>query len=243
MRPTLRRAASSARALARKAFPTNSLAAALISLRERGVPLDTFYDIGAHRGAFATDMKRFLPRSRFVLFEANETMKPALAASGFPYFIRTLSSRSGTVEFYQRDGTGDSYYKEATDRYVSVPANVKPCTTLDEVVTTEHLPLPNLIKLDTQGSELDILEGAPRARAHTALVYMETPIFRYNLGAPDMGAYLARMSEWGFVASGVHEVNTRYDVLIQIDILFIKKDVLMMISPEASKFYTFSGEH
>lgn len=202
--------------------------------------LDVVYDVGAHTGAFSTEMKRYLSNSDFILFEANESMEAALAKTGFRYVIAALSSRNGTVEFFQKGGTGDSYYREATDVYVKIPPRIINCKTLDSVIESEQIPLPDMIKLDTQGSELDILSGGTNARTSASLIYLEAPIFAYNEGAPDIRDYLHMMEKWGYIASGIHEINSRYDVLIQIDILFIRRDILEVISPRAKTFYCLS---
>jgi FkbM family methyltransferase len=53
---------------------------------------------------------------------------------------------------------------------------------LDDYVAEFSLPLPDLIKLDVQGSELAILSQAPRCLNHAELVFAETWLIRSYWG-------------------------------------------------------------
>ena len=48
------------------------------------------------------------------------------------------------------------------------------------MVEKENLKLPNFIKIDTQGSEIDILKGSKNTLKNCNLIYLETPIIEYN---------------------------------------------------------------
>lgn len=68
---------------------------------------------------------------------------------------------------------------------------------------------------------------------------MECPIYSYNAGAPKIDTVLDALMGWGFVANGMHEVHTRFGILFQVDILFIKRSLLAEIEPRALEFYKF----
>jgi len=61
---------------------------------------------------------------------------------------------------------------------------------LDELIDKHNLPIPDFIKLDTQGSELDILKGATKIVGKTPLIFTEMPIIEYNKGAPKFSEYM-----------------------------------------------------
>jgi FkbM family methyltransferase len=106
-----------------------------------------------------------------------------------PYFI----GRGGTIDFllYSDRGTSSNYridgqYSEAflepppqLERAIALNA-----TPLDDVVDREHLDSPDFLKLDTQGSELDILRGASRTLAQTSLVEVEVEFYPMYDGQP-----------------------------------------------------------
>jgi FkbM family methyltransferase len=193
---------------------------ALTRLGRRGVRIQTVYDIGAHDGQWSEDLRRTLPKARFVLFEANEAHASALARSGERYFIALLSSDARPVDFYGTGGAGDSYYREATRNYDAVEPRRVLATTLDRMVESNDLPYPDLIKADVQGAELDVLRGGTRALEAATLVLLECPIVEYNLGAPRIDEYFEFMDEHGF--SPIDSVSGHWQQghLVEVDVLF-----------------------
>ena len=136
------------------------------------------------------------------------------------------------VNFYSRKLTGDSYYREQSERY---DENYKPkiivTTTLDEVVKKENIKLPNFIKIDTQGSEIDILKGSEKTLKNCNLIYLETPIIEYNLDSPSLNECVKYLKSINFVPFDICEVHYMDKVLIQIDILYINKFKFLELFP------------
>lgn len=177
---------------------THRLHIALTRLRRRGLVIETVYDVGAHRGAWTAGVRRSLPGARFFLFEANEAHADALANTGERYFTAVLSSEEKPVEFFGAGTSGDSYFRELTNRYAAVAPKTRLATTLDQMIEEHGLPLPDFIKADVQGAELDVLTGGREALNHAKLVLLECPILPYNLGAPTIDEYFHFMDECGF---------------------------------------------
>ena len=136
------------------------------------------------------------------------------------------------VNFYSRKLTGDSYYREQSNRY---DKDRKPetiiTTTLDEIVKKENLKLPNFIKIDTQGSEIDILKGSKNTLKNCNLIYLETPIIEYNLNSPNLNECVNYLKSINFVPLDICEVHYMDKVLIQVDILYINKSKFFEIFP------------
>lgn len=196
----------------------------LVSL---GIPIDTVYDVGACKGEWSLLIKReALPNSRFILFEANPIYVPDLKYTGLEY-AQVLLSNPGRefVEFYNGCNTGDSYYKELSKHYEEQTSIRMPCTTLDAVANEYNLPIPDLIKIDTQGSELDILEGSQTFLDKVKLVLTECPILPYNDGAPNIQQYIDYFLEHDFIPVNLLECHIFENTLLQIDIMFMRKDI------------------
>ena len=102
---------------------------------------------------------------------------------------------------------------------------------MDDIIKKEKLPLPNFIKIDTQGSELDILKGAKQSISECSLIYLECPIIEYNLMSPNLNEYIKYLNSIGFVPYDVCEVHKIDNVLIQIDVLFVRKSFFNKIYP------------
>jgi FkbM family methyltransferase len=197
-----------------------------IFLQRNGMNILNVYDIGACRGEWSTQMKfGGLKASNFYLFEANREYSPILANTGFPHYINVLSSPGRkTVTFYKKLSTGDSYYKENSEHFNNVESVEVPCKTLEQVMWENNLPVPDLVKMDTQGSELDILMGAESLIGKTHLFYVECPIVRYNIGAPNIQEYLDFFIGREYIPVDLFEIHRGENTLIQVDIMFMLKE-------------------
>jgi FkbM family methyltransferase len=194
---------------------------------DNGLVIDTVYDIGACIGFWSSDIKKnCLTDSTFFLFEPNEKYIPILSQSGFYFFTSLLSSPGkGVVKFYNGTNTGDSYYKETTKWYDDQESIDVQSHTLDQVIEAHKLPIPDFIKIDTQGSELDILLGAESTIDKVSVILIECPIIEYNSGAPGIQNYLDYFKSKNFIPVEVTEIHIGEDTLLQIDILFVRRDI------------------
>lgn len=199
---------------------------AIVSLRRAGVPIDVVYDIGACKGDWTRQIKAVLPDADYFMFEANPTYRDHLTQSRLGQVAIGVLSNPGrvSVEFYNGANTGDSYYKENTSVYETQASVSLPCITLDELMDQEMFPPPDFIKLDTQGSELDILAGGHKALGHATLVMIEVPFVEYNQGAPGIGDYLDCMRANDFLPLALTLLQYHDNVMVQGDMLFIKRE-------------------
>lgn len=221
---------------------SEKLTKTLLYLQSKGILIDVIYDIGARHAEWSTNLNPSFKNCAFYLFEANEKCTPELEKSGFKFFISTLSSKVGVVEFFTNDSTGDSYYKENTTFYNEITSVKKETTTLDNLVFEKKISLPNFIKIDTQGSELDILMGASNCIDHASLIFLECPLFHYNQGAPDFSTYLSFMSSKNFFPYEICEHHYFDGILIQIDVLFIKLTALDTIKDKNTPHLNFKHD-
>tara|TARA_B100000953_G_scaffold22209_1_gene18366 strand:- start:155 stop:931 length:777 start_codon:yes stop_codon:yes gene_type:complete len=208
---------------------------------KNGIEINTIYDIGANVGQWTKSLMKAYPKVKFILFEANEGQKKNLQKLPFKSFFSILSDKEKEVLFFAHGdgGSGDSYFQEDTKFYEKTKPKKVKTLTLDNLVEKEKLSKPDFIKIDTQGSELDILIGAKQTLKVCKFVLLEVPIYRYNLAAPTFEQYIEHMKTIGFTANNVVEVHSHYGVLTQIDIFFVRNDILIKIEPESFKNYIF----
>jgi FkbM family methyltransferase len=198
---------------------------------------NVFYDIGANDPFSAegqqTLYKPLMPQTQFFLFEAMAKHEPALIRSGEPYAISVLDSRDGVEKiFYQSSayppGTGDSLYLECTPTYgpSHLISSRHVTRSLDSIIAERQWPLPDFIKLDTQGSELDILRGAPQCLANARGLQIECNVQKYNEEAPLVAAVIAFAESEGFRLYDVVQFHfTRRKELLQADLVFVRADL------------------
>jgi FkbM family methyltransferase len=147
-------------------------------------------DVGARNGppGEVAGLSKFLS---YVAFDADQQECQRLMSEPhqdyasyrvFPYFI----GRPGPVHFhlYNDRGTSSSYelateYLESflepapkLDRAITLEA-----VSLDDVMDRERWDAPDFLKVDTQGSELEVLHGASQTLKQTALVEVEVEFY------------------------------------------------------------------
>jgi FkbM family methyltransferase len=193
-----------------------------------GIEILTVYDIGAHNGNFSRHLQKWLPRSKFYLFEASIKHKKALQELGFDFVIALLGEKNQQAEFYEIGGTGDSQFKENSEIYSNVQPNILEVTTLDQVIQEKNWPAPDLIKIDTQGSELLILEGAINTLPQVKAILVETQFYSTpNENSPLFTAIIDFLEPYGFLVFDIAEIHRSRLGIAQIDFLFIRRELLI----------------
>lgn len=155
-----------------------SLEAALSRFRARDIPIGTVIDIGASDGRWSVSAKKYFPDACYLLVEAQAAHEPALdrlkrTSANVDYVIAAASDRCGSVYFAGGDLFGGVASHERRNDMVEVPA-----VTVDALLRDRALPPPYLLKLDTHGFEVPILEGAAESLRQTQLVVVEAYNFR-----------------------------------------------------------------
>ena len=144
-------------------------------------------DIGANSGNWTILFKNIYPNSNFFLIEANPVHKFKLSKITENYYMGLLDKSVGYKNFYiykAFNGTGSSLFKENSN-HSYITKKIK-TTTLDEVLYKKFSKKNyDLIKLDTQGSELNILKGAKKILKKTKYIITEIQIKNYNLKSPN----------------------------------------------------------
>lgn len=188
--------------------------------------LTVIYDIGAYQGDFAKKAKKAFPDNHLYMFEANPSRKsPIEVTDKIKWFNGVLSDKEDVeVKFYYRDNTGDSYYRENTNNYQDDDYKLLKTKTLEKVISDNNLELPEFIKIDTQGSELDILSKVDLSNC--IAIHCEVPAEGqiYNHGAPDHEQYIAFFRSKGFIYNKVVKDHVKREVIVQHDIIFSKVD-------------------
>jgi FkbM family methyltransferase len=147
-------------------------------------------DIGANVGRYSHAIKYCFPNIDIFMIEANPWCDNHLNRVGIPYKIACLSDEKKEVKlFFNRNNmvcTGVSYYQENTVHY-SLEDFIKTETKLlDEVILEKFgdQKIFEFIKMDTQGSEMDIIKGGVKTFEQAKHIQIEMTLIEYNKGAP-----------------------------------------------------------
>lgn len=206
-------------------------------LKRNNFTINSVLDIGAHAGTFTFECKNHYPEAYYYMIDGNHITENYIKHSGVDYKICYLSDVVKNTIVYKTKlnafNTGDSLYRENTNYYSDVnlvTQNITTCT-LDEIFKNEKIF--DFIKIDTQGSEMDIIKGGLEMCKKAQVFLLEASVYPYNLGAPMFDELKNFMKSIGFqyhkiifdiVSDIVSDKKER--TLIQHDVLFSKKELI-----------------
>lgn len=160
------------------------------------------YDIGASVLHWSKYAKALWPNSKIIPFEAMQYADKFYEQNGITEYANVLlTDQDGKqVKFYQdlMNPGGNSYYQETTGMFKEEHAVTRTGITLDTIVAQRGFPMPDMIKMDTQGSELDILKGAENVLKHVYDIIIEAQHVEYNRGAPKIHEVKQYLESKGF---------------------------------------------
>jgi FkbM family methyltransferase len=173
----------------------------------------TFVDCGARKGTLPGDFRR-LRGTRYVGFEADEAECARLTASArrdhvyIPAFLgRTreprifhLTTSAACSSFLEPDTTFLAAFGELSEAFRVQRRVTVETVTLDECLPKHNVHGADFVKLDTQGSELDILRGAVNTlQSHTVGIQVEVEFAPMYIGQPLFSDVDLFLRDCGFV--------------------------------------------
>jgi len=199
---------------------------ALQKLKSFGFEPKNILDIGANKGKWTLEIKKkVFPKAEYTLIEAidyEELDKLSVKHDNINYKNILLDEIEHFVTWYEKRNTGDSLFKENTGYFDDCKEIKRSATTLDLVFNKNEVF--ELIKIDCQGAEIPILKGGNRLIQKSSVIILEVPFMgEYNIGAPNFYEHINYMENIGYRVFDIVELHRVDNILIQIDIIFIKQ--------------------
>jgi FkbM family methyltransferase len=199
---------------------------ALWRLRQCGFQPGGIIDIGAYAGEWTVKARKVFPDVRILMVEAMPTQRVTLERIGKDYqaelHIAALWRSAGEKRTFYQMATGSSLLPERSNVPREEIAVIT--ETLDDLNWGTH---PLLIKIDAQGAEKLILEGAEQTLARTEALQLELPLVAYNEGAPSFLEMLIWLDDAGFVPFDTAGAHRPFGLqACQIDLIFVRRDAV-----------------
>jgi FkbM family methyltransferase len=188
----------------------------------------TVIDVGVASGTF--ELYKF-PGAKYLLIdplkEFENTFKNISKRYNGEYVIAAASDTKGTISLnVHADLSGSSFFKEMDGGDMDgVPRTVS-TVTIDDVCDERGLRGPFVIKIDAQGAELKILDGAKKTLEETELIILEISLFQGYKNIPQFYDVVHYMKQHGFVVYDFYDGHNRPvdGALAQIDTVFVKEN-------------------
>jgi len=186
-------------------------------------------DIGANIGQFHQLTKQTFPEAYVFSIEASPECEQYLKQITDQYYIGLLAKDTSEYDFYSRKeaptGTGNSIYRELTHYYSDDQLEIikQKGIKLDDLFELDSEF--DLIKIDTQGSELDIITGGINLCKKAKGILLEVSLTQYNEGAPLHEEVINFMENIGFKATTILDESRNHGAHQQ-DILFLNNNAI-----------------
>lgn len=193
--------------------------------RRPDVSVATVIDVGASDGHWSARMMRYFPKAKYLLIEAQEAAHGAAlerfkaAHPNVEYELCAAGDRDGEIYFDASDPMGGQASATPFPKNnISVPLR-----TIDNLVRRRNLRGPFLLKLDTHGYEVPILDGARQTMAQSAMLIIEAYNFTLCPGALRFYELCQFLEPRGFRCADMFDVMNRPGdrAFWQMDMVFL----------------------
>jgi FkbM family methyltransferase len=188
----------------------------------------TVIDVGVNIGT--PQLYETYPEARYILVEPLVENLPFLQRicdrlPSAEYVLAAAAARACKVVLHvHEDLAGSSVFRESDGPEADGKAREVEGIPLDRICLQRKTNGPYLIKIDTQGSEVDVISGAEEILKETELILMEACLFEFHIGGPQLHDVIFFMAERGFVVYDIFGRSYRPadGALAQVDLAFVK---------------------
>lgn len=215
--------------------PVGSMVTILEDLRLCGLECKSILDVGANSSSWSRLAKKIFHEAHFYLIEPQIEMEDKLIAftnefSNSAYFLNGVGSANEILTLTMWDDlAGSSLLPKEDEKLLKNGKQRKiEIVTIDHLIESNEIMMPELIKLDIQGFELEALKGATKTFGYTEVYILEVSLFPFSdgPGMPIFGDVINFMLDYGYVVYDFAGFLRRPldGALGQCDICFVKKD-------------------
>src|SRR5215469_12886030 len=212
--------------------PIAELSLFLEDLRARGFVPRGIIDVGANKGEWARLALSIFPKTPVLMIEPRDEMEARLSelSKSNPncHYIKAGAGRKNgeLVQTIWEDSEGSSFLPpENPDLLKTGKQRKTRIVALDDVLARDYPQfIPDLVKMDIQGFELEALSGAQTLFGRTEIFILEASLFPFVPNTPIVREVIAFMSAREYELYDIPGRCRRpYDgALGQVDLAFVK---------------------
>jgi FkbM family methyltransferase len=199
-----------------------------------GRTFDCIVDVGANRGQFALFARMYFPQSKIVSFEPldrpariyeslfrndprTRLVQAAVGTEHGPLLMNVAAEDDSSSPLAVGKLQAEAFGTVVADR-LEVP-----CGRLSEYLRDDDLGQKNLLKIDTQGFELQVLRGAEGLLDRFTAIYCELSFQELYVGQSLASEVIAYLFHRQFSLVGVYNISSVPKLgQLQADMLFVR---------------------
>ena len=183
-------------------------------LKSYGLTGRHIVDVGAHKGSYSRIFLSAFPDAYCTMFEPqvelHQHMSDLTSSQRVALVGKGVGAASGRFAFTRHPRADSQSFAISRERADARgwERDWLEVVSLDEYLQECSWPAPDIIKIDAEGWDLEVVQGASRTLDTTELVLIEASVIR--LGEPHLPEVLAAMEKADFVFLGFTAVMLNY---------------------------------
>lgn len=217
----------------RNKFEKNSLLEVFFSnLKTMGFTPKHIIDVGANHGTWTRETLKYFPDAYYTLIEPQELLRQSIQDildlnSKVTFNAVGAGDQSGSFMFtiLNRDDSCSFRYTEEEAKAGGYKQVEIPIVTLNEILEKNlNLPFPDLVKIDAEGLDINVLEGASNLIGQTEIFLVESAVFCKEFDN-NLLKIVNYMDQKGYNLFDITDLNRPFQpqVLWLVELVFIKK--------------------
>ncbi|HEX9947264.1 MAG TPA: FkbM family methyltransferase [Allosphingosinicella sp.] len=200
--------------------------------------IDCVLDVGANVGQYGDDLRAIGYTGLIISFEPDPDTFERLSAhvAGLPNRVAigvALGSEAKVASFhrmaasvfnsFRTPSSHDTHQFDHENRIVeTVEVEVQTLATLLPQLKARHQFSRPLLKMDTQGFDVEVFRGAAGVYQDIVAIQSELPVKHLYEGTPSWTDAIAEYQAQGFDLAGIYQVNPGWD-LVELDCYLVRK--------------------
>ncbi|GAP97598.1 FkbM family methyltransferase [Leptolyngbya sp. NIES-2104] len=213
--------------------PAGDMRFLLTRLQQSGLKPSWILDIGANNSQWSRIAKSVFREAHCFMIEPQSEMQSALEQfcqefPGSQWILSGAGAEPGKLDLTVWDDLAGSSFLPASEAELQQSGKQRTVeiVTIDDLLNAGKLSIPEIVKLDIQGFELEALKGATQIFGRTEVLILEVSLFAFLPGQPVFEDVIRFMSDREYVVYDFPGFSRRpYDqALGQCDVCFIKRE-------------------
>lgn len=201
------------------------------TLKKMGFNPRHIVDVGANHGTWTREALRYFPEAHYTLLEPQNWLKKSFqdildANSKVQYYPVGAGEKEGSFHFtiVDRDDSCSFRYSQEEAKAAGFEQIEIAVVTLNGLLENSELPVPDIIKIDAEGLDIEVLKGASAFFGKTEIFMVEAGVVNKSFDNSFL-KLINFMDEKDYRLFEITDLNRPFQpqVLWLVELVFVKK--------------------